>query len=122
MEHRYDVSLQTVARGLFFRAPFPRSDCAGSSSSPFERHASSARSPPSRRVDSNQVLLGLSQWVYGPYNACARQGERQATKASLLLAEQTLTGMTRSAEDNLNELLENRAVELCAIRHADMGR
>jgi hypothetical protein len=40
----------------------------------------------------------------------------------LLLAEQTLTGMTRSAEDNLNELLENRAVELCAIRHADMGR
>jgi len=40
----------------------------------------------------------------------------------LLLAKHTVTGMTRSAKDNLNELLENRVVELHAITRADIGR
>jgi len=53
---------------------------------------------------------------------CARQRKGYATKASLLLAGQTLTGMSRSDEDNRNELLENRVVELHAIAHADLGR
>jgi hypothetical protein len=32
----------------------------------------------------------------------------EATNTLLLLAEQTVTGMTRNAKDNLNEFLENR--------------